>query len=99
MVSFTLLAPATITFTLNQTVAGRRSHHRCVPATARNRGAGRCTAVIALRGRTVRHAHPGRNRFTYTRQGLSPGSYRLVASPTNNGQVGPPVTVHFKIVQ
>jgi hypothetical protein len=53
--------------------------------------------LITLRGRTTRHAHAGRNRFTYTRRRLSPGLYRLIATPTVNGLAGTPVIASFKV--
>jgi hypothetical protein len=99
-VSFRVRAAATITFTVQRATLGRIARRRrCVGVTTKNRGGRSCTRLITLRGRIIRHAHAGANRFIYTRRGLVPGSYRLLVTPSLRGRIGKPVTAGFRVVR
>jgi hypothetical protein len=97
-VSFTVTASATVALAVRREMTGRVTHDGCIPATAKNRRARRCRRLIALPGRVTHQAHTGVNRFLYTRQGLSPGSYQLLAIPDPMGNDVQPTAVPFKVV-
>jgi hypothetical protein len=97
-VSFKLASAATVAFSVQRAILGRLTRSRCVAATTRNRRAGRCTRLLAVRGRLIRHGHVGTNHFLYTRGGLSPGSYRLLATPSLGGRTAPPIAASFRVV-
>jgi hypothetical protein len=97
-VSFTLTASSAVALAVRRELTGRLTHGGCIPVTAKNRRARRCRRLIALPGRITHQAHAGVNRFLYTRQGLSPGSYQLLATPDSMGNDAQPTAVPFKVV-
>jgi hypothetical protein len=103
-VTYTLTVAAVTRFTVTQLRPGRKTAHgRCVAQTRRNRKAGGCSRRVTLPGHFTLAGQPGANHFAFTgRIGgarLKPGSYRLVATPTANGQTGRPVSASFRIVK
>lgn len=82
-ISELLSEPATITFSVQRILAGRRSGKRCLAPTKRNRAKRRCTRTKSVRGSFARAGVAGANSFTFTGRvggkALRPGSYRLVA--------------------
>jgi len=98
-VSFTLPAPATVTFSLEHLVPGRLNHGRCLTGTARRRHNRACTRLVALGGRTIRQGHAGMNTFLYERRRLAPGAYRLLAAPSSAAGTGATVTALFDVVR
>jgi hypothetical protein len=94
---------ASVAFTVQRVLPGRRQGKRCVKPTARNGRAKRCTRYIAVGG--FRFSGQGlfgvvRFRFTGRVAGhkLKPGPYRLLGVPRNpTGLTGPPVFAAFSI--
>jgi hypothetical protein len=103
MISYRDSQAATTAFTVARVLPGRRSGKRCVPPTARNRGAKRCTRFVRVRGSFTHVDIAGRNSFRFTgrvhRKALKPGPYRLNARPRAGGKVGKTVSVRFRIVR
>jgi hypothetical protein len=102
-VTFSLNQAASVRFTVTQGRPGRRAKgKRCVAPTRANRKAARCTRTVTLPGSFTRNGKAGSNSFHFTgRIGgrkLTPGSYKLVAVPTANGQAGAAGTRSFRIV-
>jgi hypothetical protein len=103
-VRYTLSEPATVAFTVQRAVRGRRAGRRCVRPTRRNGRAKRCTRYVRVRGGFSRASSTGLNRFTFTgRLGglkLTPGRYRLVARARDAaGNRSAPKRVAFRIVR
>jgi hypothetical protein len=103
-VTFTLNQAASTRFTVKQARPGRRaSRGRCVAPTRRNRTARRCTRFVTLRGGFTRTGNVGTNTFRFmgriAGKRLKPGRYKLVATPTANGQAGRPVSAAFRIIR
>jgi hypothetical protein len=98
---FTLSRDATITFTIEQPLGGRRVRGRCVTPHRSNRGAKHCTRFITLMPRIALSGRAGHTRARFTGRlggkALTPGRYLLIGRPTANGQTGPPATVTFTI--
>jgi Beta-propeller repeat len=100
-ISYQLSAPAKISFTVRQRLPGRLAHGRCVKPTSKNQNHRHCTRLVPIPGTLTVNGQPGSNRFTFNgRIGghkLTPGHYRLTATPTVNQQTGTPRTVTFTI--
>ncbi len=104
-VGFRIDGAADVRFRVQRLRLGRRrgggASPRCVAATPRNRAAATCTRRIPLAGGFVRKAKAGANSFRFSgRLGgrrLSPGSYRLVATPIVHGTTGAAVARIFRI--
>jgi hypothetical protein len=79
-ITYTALVVATSRFTLQREVTGRRGSRGCVPVTARNQHARRCTRFVTIA--TFKHLdRVGANRLRVTKMvpasRLRPGTYRL----------------------
>jgi len=104
-VSYTLNIAATVRFTVEQRLPGRRSGSgpagRCVAPTSANRDATRCTLVVKLRGSFTQSAGAGANAFHFTGRlagaALKPGTYHLVAAPRAGAVTGPPTTATLRV--
>jgi Beta-propeller repeat len=100
-ISYQLSAPAKISFTVSQRLPGRLAHGRCVKPTSKNRNHRHCTRLVLIPGTLTVNGQPGSHGFTFNgRIGghkLTPGHYRLTATPTVNEQTGTPRTVTFTI--
>jgi hypothetical protein len=94
-ISYTLDAPATVTFRLKVVASGRKVKGRCVKPTAQNRKQKPCTRLTSVRGKFGQDAHSGSNRFTLRGSAEGPGTYELIATPGASGQ---PQSVRFKIL-
>jgi len=91
-ISYTLSAPAKVTFAITGRLPGRKVRGRCVAQTSGNRHQGRCTRPIHD-GSVVRQGQAGADRFVLTRK-LVPGTYTLTAKPSG----GAAERATFKIV-
>jgi streptogramin lyase len=92
---------ATVTLTIQRALPGREINGRCqspTPKAHRHRG---CTRLDTLPGASVVTGAAGANAFTLTAatggHPLSPGSYRLLATPTTDGLAGNPLHTTFQI--
>jgi hypothetical protein len=102
-VSFALNVAGGVTFTITQSRVGRRAKSgACAKPTKSNRRAHACTRIVALPGHFTRASVSGTNRFGFTgRLGgrrLTPGTYRLVATPGAGTTPGRAGSVSFRIV-
>ena len=95
-ITFSLTRSATVRFTVERAIGGRRSAGRC-RATAR-RGT-RCTLFKGVRGSFSHTAVAGANTVRFSRRlggrNLSRGSYRLVATPEG----GSPARIAFTVTR
>jgi subtilisin-like proprotein convertase family protein len=87
-IGFRLSRAASVTFTVERADSGRRSGRRCV----KNRRSGRrCTVWTKLKSTFARKGKAGTNRLRWDGKlggrALSPGSYRLVATPAGGRAV------------
>jgi hypothetical protein len=102
-VRYTLNVAASVRFTVVRLLPGRRVRGRCVKPTSENRNARRCTRRVRVRGSFTRTGSAGTNRFRFMgRIGgrkLTPGAYRLLATPTANGVRGRRTSAPFHIVR
>jgi hypothetical protein len=105
-VSFTLTQPATVRFTVTQRTKGRKGKRGgkavCVKPTKTNRKRKRCIRVT-LKGSFTRNGIAGRNSFHFSGRlhgrKLTPGRYRLVATPSAGGRKGKAISSGFRIVR
>ncbi|MGZ4249061.1 MAG: InlB B-repeat-containing protein [Solirubrobacteraceae bacterium] len=105
VVRYTLSQAATVRFTIEQQLPGRKTgtgkHARCVAPTARNRKARRCIRIIHLRGSFGISGRPGANAFRLTGRfagkTLPTGTYTLSATPTVGGLTGNTASVAFRV--
>jgi uncharacterized delta-60 repeat protein len=101
LVSFKLDRAASVRFTIERTGNGRRVGGRCVKGTLSNRARPRCTRFTRLAGGFTRSSVAGNNRFRLTgRLGarrLRIAGYRLVATPTADGQRGDARRAPFRV--
>jgi hypothetical protein len=97
-VTYSLSAAATVTFSLERRLPGRKVGKRCVKQTRANRTKKRCSRFKPLKGSFTHSGQTGQNRFKFSGRtagkGLTPGSYRLVGK---TGSVSK--TASFKIVK
>jgi len=105
VVRFVLSEPATMRFTVEQLLPGRKTRRgkrfACVAPTPRNRRAPRCTRTVSLRGSFTTSGHTGANSFRFTGRlagrTLAAGSYILIATPSANDMTGSPARAAFGI--
>jgi hypothetical protein len=102
-VSYTLNIAAKTRFTIQRATSGRAVSGRCVKPTKSNRTRKSCTRLVAVTGGFTRTRAAGPDRFTFTGRlaghALTPGRYRLIATPAVNGHTGKPSRVSFRIVK
>jgi hypothetical protein len=106
-VTFTLDQAANVRFTIQQPRPGRRVKHgkktTCDLPTKKNAKRKRCTRLVTLKGSFARAGLAGTNTFHFTGRlngkSLRPGKYKLVATPTANGQIGRAATAAFRIIR
>jgi uncharacterized repeat protein (TIGR01451 family) len=94
---------ASVLFTVEQALPGRRLGHQCRAPSRGSRGHHRrCTRYVALGGFTV-SGSAGANSLRFSgRLGghkLTPGTYRLLATPSAGGRTGRQATASFRIVK
>jgi hypothetical protein len=97
-VSFTLLEPARVTFTVQRAVRGTKRGLRCV----KGRTGKRCTRFVSVRGSFAVSGNPGGNRFRFTGRvhgrTLARGHYRLIATPSDSTAAkGTAVRLPFRV--
>jgi hypothetical protein len=97
-VTYSLSAAATVTFSVERKLPGRKVGKRCVKPTKANREKKRCSRFKSVKGTFTHPGQVGQNRFKFSARiagkGLRPGSYRLVG---RTGSVSK--TTSFKIVK
>jgi hypothetical protein len=103
-VTYTLNQAARVRFTVARELPGRRTRRgTCVRPTRANRLARRCIRRLPVRGSFTLNGRSGRNAFRFMgRIGgrrLTPGNYRLTATPTANGRRGRATSVGFRIIR
>ncbi|HMJ33351.1 MAG TPA: PKD domain-containing protein [Baekduia sp.] len=102
-VSYTLNVAANTRFTIQRATSGRTVSGRCVKPTRSNGTRKPCTRFVAVRGSFTRTRAAGADRFTFTGRltghALTPGRYRLIATPAANGHTGTSSRVSFRIVK
>lgn len=101
--SYTLSEPATVTFTIERVLGGRRSGSRCVTATKRNRKAKACKRYKKS-GTLTRTGRQGASTLAFTgrigRKALARGSYRItLVARDPAGNVGAGVATTFRVVR
>jgi hypothetical protein len=83
-VTYNLSAPATVDFSLERGVKGRRVGGKCHKATAANREKRRCPLFKPVKGGFTQAGAAGQNSFTFSgrlnNRALRPGPYRLLGS-------------------
>lgn len=101
LLSFTLDRAASVRFTIERASNGRRVRGRCVKGTPSNRARPRCTRYTRLAGGFTRSSVAGSNRLRFTgRLGarrLRVAGYRLVATPSADGQRGDARRARFHV--
>ena len=105
VIRFTLNQPATVRFTIQQQLPGRKAgigkHARCIAPTKHNQNAPQCTRIVTLHGSFSVSGKTGTNSFRFTGRfagrTLVPGSYTLIATPTAQGLVGNPIKIALRI--
>jgi hypothetical protein len=94
------LAARTV-FTLAQVLPGRTQGKTCAKASKQNKHGRKCTRFVSLRGSFARRDSVGKNSFHFTGRlngkALKPGTYRLDATPTADGDTGRTVSVRFRV--
>ena len=86
-VSFNSSEAATVMFTVERLLPGRKVGKRCLKPTRANRKKKPCTRITRVRGSFIREAAAGDNFFRFTGRvggrSLKPGRYRLAAQATD----------------
>jgi hypothetical protein len=103
-VSFKLSEAASVRFTVERKLKGRKKGKKCVAPTKKNRKKKRCTRYKKLKGSFTRTGQPGANSFRFTGRlrgkKLAPGSYRLVSVATDAANnKSKPKRATFRIVR
>lgn len=101
-VSYGLSEDASMTFTVEQALSGRRKGNSCLPDTRARRRLPRCTRYVRLAGSFKHAGHTGTNSFRFSgrlaSRTLKPGSYRLIATARDRaGNVSRPARASFTI--
>jgi hypothetical protein len=106
-VSYTLNVAASVLFTVQQRLPGRRAGHgksaRCAPPGKTKRKAHRCTRTMTLPGSFAQTGTSGANSLHFSGRlnghKLRPGTYTLVATPSANGKSGSAISTTFRITR
>jgi hypothetical protein len=102
-VTYTLPKQERVRFTVQRRVTGRMKHGRCVAPNLSGRHGTPCIRLDTVAGSFTRRRKAGVDRFRFTGRlagrTLTPGSYRLLATPDADGSAAPPVTASFRISQ
>jgi hypothetical protein len=102
--SVTLDVPARLTLTFARLRPGRRSGHRCVTPTHRNRHHHSCTLVLAAGALALPDGHTGLDKIGFQgrlsrRKRLASGRYRLAIIATDAAGKSAAQTIEFTIVR
>ena len=100
----TLDVPAQLTLTFARLRSGRRSAHKCVPPTRRNRYHHSCTRAIRAGTLTLPDGHSGLDKIGFQgrlskRTRLASGRYRLTIVGTDAGGKSAARTIKFRIMR
>lgn len=100
-ISYQLNVSAAVTFTLELAHPGVHENGQCKPATNASRRRTRCTYFVPLTGSIALQGNTGANSFTFTgrlggRQ-VTPGTYQLIATPSDATGPQTPQTASFRI--
>ena len=103
-VSYSLDAPAVVSFRVQRAAKCRRVGRACKRSTLRNRKRKSCVRWVGLRGTfSVSSSAAGAVSFRFTgrfnRKALKPARYRLVATPLSGNVPGSVRRVKFRIVR
>ena len=90
--TYTLNAPAKLSFKLALKTTGRDVSGKCLKATHKNKHHSHCTLLRSVRQTTTRSGVAGSNKFVFTGR-LTAGTYELIATPAG----GMAETVTFKV--
>jgi hypothetical protein len=97
-VSYSLSAAATVTFSVERRLPGRKVGKRCVKQTRANRTKKKCARFKPVKGSFTHSGQAGQNRFKFSGRiagkGLGPGRYRLVGKTGSASK-----TASFRIVK
>jgi hypothetical protein len=100
-ISYRLNVAAHVMITIARKLTGRRVHGRCLTPAPTNRRHRTCTRLRAVRGTLTGRGKQGANRLTFNgrigKRRLTPGRYRLTATPTANGKTGKRRSTAFTI--
>jgi hypothetical protein len=104
MIGFGLDEAATVRFTVQRKLPGRRAGSRCVKPGKRNRTARKCTRYVLQRGSFTMQTQAGQTRVRFTgrlrSRKLAVGSYRLLAVAKDAaGRASVVKRASFKIVR
>ena len=102
--SVTLDVPARLTLSFARLRSGRRSPHKCVTPTRRNRHHHSCTRAIRAGTLTLPDGHSGLDKIGFQgrlskRGRLASGRYRLTIVATDAGGNSAAKTIEFRIVR
>jgi hypothetical protein len=101
-VRFRLNVAASLRFTVNRQMEGRRIANRCQALTPNDRTRPQCSYWKALEGSFTLNGKPGDNEFRFSgrfnRATLGPGVYRLIVTPSVGRITGSAHHVRFKPV-
>lgn len=102
-VTYQLNETATVRFTVQQALRGRKAKHGgCARPTKRNRKGHKCIRLRTLRGGFTLVGRAGANSFRFSGRlagkRLKPGKYRLMVIPSAGGRSGRPIVQAFRIV-
>jgi hypothetical protein len=101
-VDFRLNISASVRFAIQRVTDGRLVGHRCETPSRRDRKARRCARYVAMPGEFAIRGHAGNNTFRFSGRlnghTLSPGHYRLLATPVANGRPGSGQTTSITIL-
>jgi hypothetical protein len=102
-VGYSLNVAARVRFAFQRATRGRRVGRRCLKPSRANRTRKPCTRFVRVTGSFARTRPAGPDRFTFTGRiaghALSPGRYRLLATPTANTHTGATTRASFRIVK
>ncbi len=106
-VTYAVNQDARVVFTVKRRSSGRKVRHAkhttCDRPTKQNAHRKRCIRDLAVKGSFTRAGRAGTNTFRFTGRlngkRLAPGRYRLLATPTANGEVGKAASANFRITR
>jgi hypothetical protein len=97
-ITYTLTAPATVTFTLKRLLPGRKVKGRCVKTTSKNNKHKHCTRHKNVAGAITSAGTTGANSFTFNGKigghKLGAGAYQLIATTAGGSR-----SVKFRIAR
>jgi hypothetical protein len=87
IIKYSLSEAATVAFSVERALPGRRSGKSCGKPTTKNAGKKKCTRYVKLKGGFSQRGRKGSNKLSFNgklgKKKLAPGSYRLRAVATD----------------